>query len=150
MFTHEGGIDIGNVEDKAKTLLVQVGEEDQTITADNITKTLLSGLDSSKHERVSKFIMVLYEVYRRQYFTYMEINPLVITDSSIYILDFAAKVRNNFRFSIDLQNDLLFDLNPTLHDTVESKVFLVSIEKSCYLGILTKYTFPSITQDKAK
>jgi ATP citrate (pro-S)-lyase len=38
--------------------------------------------------------MALYEVYRRQYFTYMEINPLVITDSKIYILDFAAKVQN--------------------------------------------------------
>ena len=42
--------------------------------------------------RVSKFIMALYEVYKRQYFTYMEINPLVVTDTAIYILDFAAKV----------------------------------------------------------
>ena len=37
--------------------------------------------------------MALYEVYKRQYFTYMEINPLVVTDTAIYILDFAAKVR---------------------------------------------------------
>ena len=36
--------------------------------------------------------MALYEAYRRQYFTYMEINPLVITDSAIYMLDFAAKL----------------------------------------------------------
>ena len=49
-------------------------------------------LDKSKHVRVSKFILALYETYRRQYFTYMEINPLVITSSAIYMLDFAAKL----------------------------------------------------------
>ena len=90
LFTHEGGIDIGNVEEKAKTLILPVGGEG--LNSDSIKATLLTGLDSSKHERVSKFIMALYEVYKRQYFTYMEINPLVITDKSIFILDFAAKV----------------------------------------------------------
>ena len=90
LFTHEGGIDIGNVEEKAKTLILPVAGEG--LNSDSIKATLLTGLDSSKHERVSKFIMALYEVYKRQYFTYMEINPLVITDKSIFILDFAAKV----------------------------------------------------------
>ena len=42
--------------------------------------------------------MALYEVYKRQYFTYMEINPLVVTDTAIYILDFAAKVGWFFYF----------------------------------------------------
>jgi len=91
LFTHEGGIDIGNVEDKAKTLIVKVGEEDSLNSA-TIQGKLLTGLDKSKHDRVSKFILALYEVYRRQYFTYMEINPLVITNSAIYMLDFAAKL----------------------------------------------------------
>ena len=91
LFTHEGGIDIGNVEDKAKILIVKVGDED-TLNSAIITENLLAGLDKSKHDRVSKFILALYETYRRQYFTYMEVNPLVITDAAIYILDFAAKL----------------------------------------------------------
>ena len=32
-------------------------------------------------------------MYVDLYFTYLEINPLVVTDESIYILDLAAKVR---------------------------------------------------------
>ena len=92
LFTHEGGIDIGNVEDKAKSLIIPVGQED-TVNPSNVKDKLLSGLDPSKHERVGKFITVLYEVYRRQYFTYLEVNPLVITSSAIYMLDFAAKVK---------------------------------------------------------
>ena len=91
LFTHEGGIDIGNVEDKAKSLIIPVGQED-SVNPSNVKDKLLSGLDPSKHERVGKFITVLYEVYRRQYFTYLEVNPLVITSSAIYMLDFAAKV----------------------------------------------------------
>lgn len=68
-----------------------MGNED-SVNSSLIINQLLSGLDSSKHERVAKFIMSLYEVYRRQYFTFIEVNPLVITDSAIYMLDFAAKL----------------------------------------------------------
>ena len=49
LFTHEGGIDIGNVEEKAKTLILPVGEE-SALTLDSIKTTLLAGLDASKHE----------------------------------------------------------------------------------------------------
>ena len=48
LFTHEGGIDIGNVEEKAKTLILPVGGE--ALNSATIKKTLLTGLDSSKHE----------------------------------------------------------------------------------------------------
>jgi ATP citrate (pro-S)-lyase len=34
----------------------------------------------------------LYQLYVDLYFTYLEINPLVITDDTIYILDLAAKI----------------------------------------------------------
>lgn len=36
--------------------------------------------------------MALYKVYVDLYFTYLEINPLVVTDTGIYILDLAAKI----------------------------------------------------------
>lgn len=41
---------------------------------------------------VSKFVFNLYKLYVDLYFTYLEINPLVVTDSEIYILDLAAKL----------------------------------------------------------
>ena len=91
LFTTEGGIDIGNVEDKAKILTIPVGQED-SVNVTKVTETLLGDLEKSKHERVGKFISVLYQTYRRQYFTYLEVNPLVITDTAIYMLDFAAKL----------------------------------------------------------
>jgi ATP citrate (pro-S)-lyase len=42
--------------------------------------------------RVSKFVYQLYQLYVDLYFTYLEINPLVVTDDSIFILDLAAKL----------------------------------------------------------
>lgn len=41
---------------------------------------------------MAKFVHSLYQLYVDLYFTYMEINPLVVTDEYIYILDLAAKI----------------------------------------------------------
>lgn len=48
-----------------------------------------SHLISSK---TAAFIKMLYDVYVDLYFTYLEVNPLVITSDDIYILDLAAKL----------------------------------------------------------
>ena len=44
------------------------------------------------YSRVATFIQGLYQLYKNQFFTYLEVNPLVITDDKIYILDLVAKV----------------------------------------------------------
>jgi ATP citrate (pro-S)-lyase len=41
---------------------------------------------------VAKFINTLYQLYVDLYFTYLEINPLVITGGQVHILDLAAKL----------------------------------------------------------
>lgn len=41
---------------------------------------------------VAAFIEKLYSMYQNLYFTYLEVNPLVVTADSIYILDLAAKL----------------------------------------------------------
>lgn len=41
---------------------------------------------------IGNFIETLYKLYVTLYFTYLEINPLVITENRIYILDLAAKL----------------------------------------------------------
>lgn len=36
--------------------------------------------------------MKLYETYMDLHFTYLEINPLVVTDNEIFVLDLACKI----------------------------------------------------------
>lgn len=89
LFYHQGGVDIGDVDAKALKLDVPV---DKTITADDIEQTLLVHLTADKKKRVAHFVHTLYQSYVDLYFTYLEINPLVVTNDSIYILDLAAKI----------------------------------------------------------
>lgn len=51
-----------------------------------------------KKEMVANFIFNLYKLYVDLYFTYLEINPLVVTNSEIYILDLAAKLDSTADF----------------------------------------------------
>ncbi|XP_071454638.1 ATP-citrate synthase [Hetaerina americana] len=100
LFHHQGGVDIGDVDSKALRLDVPVREEENGIgiTSGEIENTLLTHISSSKRKLVAKFIESLYAVYVDLHFTYLEINPLVITEpisgdqQSIFILDLAAKI----------------------------------------------------------
>ncbi|KAK6634855.1 hypothetical protein RUM44_000102 [Polyplax serrata] len=88
LFHHEGGVDIGDVDSKALKLEVAVNE-----TVDiNRLKTLLRNVPVNKQNLIGEFINSLYKVYVDLYFTYLEINPLVVTADQIYILDLAAKL----------------------------------------------------------
>ena len=49
LFTHEGGVDIGNVEDKAKMLKIMV-DKDDTLDKETIINELLGSLDPAKQE----------------------------------------------------------------------------------------------------
>ncbi|KAK3912870.1 ATP-citrate synthase [Frankliniella fusca] len=91
LFHHEGGVDIGDVDAKASRLEVPVGEP-HAASAANITAKLLTKLPAAKQPMVAKFIESLYQLYTNLYFTYLEINPLVVTADKIYILDLAAKL----------------------------------------------------------
>lgn len=95
LFHHQGGVDIGDVDAKALKLEVPVGKN---ITIDEITNTLLVNLTNAKKLRVANFIHALYQSYVNLYFTYLEINPLVVTKDSIYVLDLAAKLDSTADF----------------------------------------------------
>ncbi|XP_003708319.1 ATP-citrate synthase [Megachile rotundata] len=90
LFHHEGGVDIGDVDAKALKLDVPVGEEAPSQAV--ITEKLLVNVADDKKEVIAKFIDTLYNLYVNLYFTYLEINPLVVTKNGIYILDLAAKL----------------------------------------------------------
>ena len=63
------------------------------------------GLNLSR--RVAGFVTSLYEIFKQQFFTYLEINPLVVTDSAIFVLDLAAKVMTNTLFIFLTQSKLI-------------------------------------------
>ena len=82
-------MDIGDVDAKALKMEVAVGG---SVDEASVKTQLLGSLDAGKKDRVAKFVTALYRAYVDLYFTYLEINPLVVTANKIYILDLAAKV----------------------------------------------------------
>uniref|UniRef100_A0A5F8H2Z2 ATP-citrate synthase n=1 Tax=Monodelphis domestica TaxID=13616 RepID=A0A5F8H2Z2_MONDO len=89
LFHHEGGMDVGDVDTKAQKLLVGINEK---LHPDNIKQHLLVHAPDSKKEILASFISGLFHLYEDLYFTYLEINPLVVTKDGVYILDLAAKI----------------------------------------------------------
>uniref|UniRef100_A0A0V0G5Z5 ATP-citrate synthase n=1 Tax=Triatoma dimidiata TaxID=72491 RepID=A0A0V0G5Z5_TRIDM len=95
LFHHEGGVDIGDVDAKALRLCIPV---ESSLSLDDIKEKLLVGMPESKHRMLVNFISSLYKLYCDLYFTYLEVNPLVVTDDSIYVLDLAAKLDSTADF----------------------------------------------------
>ncbi|KAG0238438.1 citrate synthase-like protein [Mortierella sp. GBAus27b] len=102
LFTHEGGIEVGDVD--AKALKLQVKVQDPFPTADAIRSALLVNVPDTKHDVLVDFITRLYAVYVDLHFTYLEINPLVVLDPTdteparVYYLDLAAKLDQTAEF----------------------------------------------------
>lgn len=89
MFHHEGGVEVGDVDAKAFKLTVPIGEETDAAT---MKSKLLLNVNSSDQNKVVAFINAMYTVYKDLFFTYMEVNPLVVKSDGIYVLDLAAKI----------------------------------------------------------
>lgn len=94
LFTHEGGVDVGDVDAKALKLLIPADPDEAFPARSEWTSTLLVGVkDAAKKERLTDFLVRLYSVYVDLHFAYLEINPLVCTDDgTITYLDMAAKL----------------------------------------------------------
>jgi ATP citrate (pro-S)-lyase len=96
LFTHEGGIEIGDVDAKALKLTVPVGKDFPT--RDEIKQALLTNVPDAKKDTLVDFLTRLYSVYVDLHFTYLEINPLICLDGqngkppTIHILDMASKL----------------------------------------------------------
>lgn len=100
-FSHEGGVDIGDVDAKAEKLLVPV-DLAQYPSRDEIAATLLKKVPAQVHDTLIDFISRLYAVYVECQFTLIEINPLVVipdaTGASVHYLDLAAKLDQTAEF----------------------------------------------------
>ncbi|KAK7744422.1 beta subunit of ATP citrate lyase [Diatrype stigma] len=97
LFTHEGGVDVGDVDAKAEKLLIPV-DLSQYPSNEEIAASLLKKVPQGVHNVLVDFISRLYAVYVDCQFTYLEINPLVVipnadaTSAEVHFLDLAAKL----------------------------------------------------------
>ncbi|CAO1630639.1 unnamed protein product [Sympodiomycopsis kandeliae] len=93
LFTHEGGVDVGDVDAKALKLLVPSDPAAPFPAREQWKSTLLPGVPEAKREILTDFLTRLYSMYVDLHFAYLEINPLVVLDDgTITYLDMAAKL----------------------------------------------------------
>ncbi|CAD7970004.1 unnamed protein product, partial [Amoebophrya sp. A25] len=104
-FFHEGGINIGDVDAKAERLKVKTSAK--TVTEDEVNN-LLCQVPLTRKKILSDYIRALFELYVDCHYSYLEINPLVVTDivnpktnipeAKIVPLDLAAKIDETAHF----------------------------------------------------
>jgi ATP citrate (pro-S)-lyase len=95
LFYHQGGVNVGDVDSKAKRLEVPIGTFP---TAVEIEKTLLENVSAERKKHVADFIEALFKFYADLNFTYLEMNPIVVTNDSVIPLDLAAKLDSTAEF----------------------------------------------------
>ena len=98
LFTHEGGVDVGDVDAKCKRAHYNIDDTSAASPAD-ISERLLGDVPQGRKAALSCFLSDLFKVYRELNFAYLEINPLVVLESGrIAILDLAAKIDETASF----------------------------------------------------
>jgi ATP citrate (pro-S)-lyase len=95
MFCHEGGVNVGDVDCKASRLEVAIGTFPTPV---EIEKKLLGKVSDERKKRLSVFIEALFKFYADLNFTYLEINPIVVTKDTVIPLDLAAKLDSTAEF----------------------------------------------------
>lgn len=95
LFYHKGGINVGDIDSKAMRLEVPIGT---LPSATEIERQLLRKMPAELKKFVAGFIEALFKFYADLNFTYLEINPLVVSKDSIIPLDLAAKLDSTAEF----------------------------------------------------
>jgi len=96
LFYHEGGVDIGDVDEKAAKFEVGI---DDVPTTEEVVANLLEHVPVPRRANLAVFITSLLKFFRDLNFVYLEINPLVVTeDGRITPLDMAAKIDETANF----------------------------------------------------
>ncbi|CAF4637082.1 unnamed protein product [Rotaria sp. Silwood1] len=89
LFHHEGGIDVGDVDSKALKYSIII---DDSFDVTKMEEALLKNVPIDRRPHLSAFITKLFQVYMELHFTYLEINPLVVTTKAVHILDLASRL----------------------------------------------------------
>ncbi|VDM21487.1 unnamed protein product [Wuchereria bancrofti] len=94
LFYEHGGVDVGNIDDKvwiSTAHYLDLDKQSDSISDDDL-ESVIGPIENQKLLLLKTFVKALYHVYKENYFTYLEINPFVLVNNKIYILDLAAKL----------------------------------------------------------
>jgi ATP citrate (pro-S)-lyase len=95
LFHHRGGINVGDIDAKAARLKVPIG----TFPASaDIEKQLLTNVHKERRSLIAGFIEGMFKFYADLNYTYLEINPFVVSGNRIIPLDLAAKLDDTAEF----------------------------------------------------
>lgn len=95
LFHHEGGINVGDIDTKAVRLFVPIGTLPKT---SDIQAKLLQKVPRERQSIIAGFIEGIFKFYADLNYTYLEINPFVVTGKTIIPLDLAAKLDDTAEF----------------------------------------------------
>eukprot|EP01064_Diplonema_japonicum_P033069 TRINITY_DN642_c0_g1_i2.p1 TRINITY_DN642_c0_g1~~TRINITY_DN642_c0_g1_i2.p1 ORF type:complete len:1061 (+),score=374.60 TRINITY_DN642_c0_g1_i2:54-3236(+) len=98
MFYHEGGVEVGDVDAKAKRYLNPIGASP---TEAELSAALLTELPEATRPCVASFLSHLFQMFTQYHFVYLEINPLVVKNGACFALDMAAKIDEAAHFECD-------------------------------------------------
>lgn len=88
---------------------------------------------------IANFISALYKMYVDLYFTYLEINPLVVTDNTIYILDLAAKLDSTADFICRKMWGDVFYPPPFGRDAYPEEAYIADLDSKSGASLKVRY-----------
>ncbi|CAI7993728.1 ATP-citrate synthase [Geodia barretti] len=94
LFHEEGGMDVGDIDSKAHRVQVDIEE---TLSEEQ-ARLLVSHVSPEKQEPLVEFLQTLYRCFTDLYFTYLEINPIVVQGDVVHALDLAARLDSTAEF----------------------------------------------------
>jgi succinyl-CoA synthetase beta subunit len=89
LFCSDGGIDVGEVEQKARHLLIGIGSQ---IDRSQLEDELLSDIEPAQRKLIADYLEAIYQIFVAADFVFLEINPLTLVDNQVVALDLAVKV----------------------------------------------------------
>jgi len=95
LFHHQGGINVGDIDAKAVRMTIPIGTYP---TAADIEKQLLGNVPKERKKLIAGFIEGMFKFYADLNYTYLEINPFVVSGNRIVPLDLAAKLDDTAEF----------------------------------------------------
>ncbi|VVB61893.1 ATP citrate lyase citrate-binding protein [uncultured archaeon] len=95
LFHRQGGINVGDIDAKAVRMSIPIGTYP---SASDIEKKLLSNVPKERRELIAGFIEGMFKFYADLNYTYLEINPFVVSNNRVFPLDLAAKLDDTAEF----------------------------------------------------
>lgn len=99
--SHEGGMDIEALAKDRPEAIVRIGVDADTGINERVARRLLActGMTADHHRGLTQVLMSLWDVYRGEDATLVEVNPLGVTaDGGVWALDAKVSLDDNARF----------------------------------------------------